>query len=119
GQHLASTAGILNAYRVLTAEGRVAEGFHWLDPLDTRDIHEVLQAEGVRIGPDQRADPSQRLRADDLAGLIGEVVEPVPPEEDREHGWRMQRALRYLRHFIDTPEGRLLEDVARAMAIKE
>lgn len=119
GQHLATTPGVLNAHRVLKAGGRVADAFRWSDPADARDIHEVLEVEGVRFGPDRRADPSQRLRADDLAALIGEVVEPVPAEEDREYGWRMQRMLRYLRHFYEAPEGRLHEDDARALAIQE
>jgi alkylated DNA nucleotide flippase Atl1 len=118
GQHVA-TRGVLNGHRVLNADGRVSESFRWSDPADTRDVHSVLKAEGVRFGSDRRADPSQRLRADDLAGLIGEVVEPVPPEEDREYGWRMQRLLRYLRHFYDAPAGRLHEDVARTLAIQE
>jgi alkylated DNA nucleotide flippase Atl1 len=119
GQHLAATPGVLNEHRVLNAEGRIAEAFRWSDPVDTRDINEVLQSEGIHFGPDRRADPSQRLRADELAGLIGEVIEPVPAEEDREYGWRMQRLLRYLRHFYDAPESRLHDDDARALAIQE
>jgi uncharacterized protein with ParB-like and HNH nuclease domain/alkylated DNA nucleotide flippase Atl1 len=119
GQHLATTRGLLNAHRVLNTDGRVAEGFRWSDPADNRNVHEVLQSEGVRFGPDSRADPSQRLRADELAGLIGDVVEPIPAEEDREYGWRMQRLLRYLRHFYQAPESRLHEADARALAIQE
>ncbi|MDP9341984.1 MAG: MGMT family protein [Actinomycetota bacterium] len=119
GQHLATTPGVLNAHRVLKAGGRVADAFHWSDPTDTRDVHDVLQAEGIHFGPDRRADPSQCLQADDLAALIGEVIEPVPPEEDREYGWRFQRMLRYLPRFYDAPEGRLHEDDARAFAIQE
>jgi alkylated DNA nucleotide flippase Atl1 len=119
GQHLAATRGVLNAHRVLNAEGRVAEAFRWSEPTDTRDIHEVLQSEGICFGADRRADPSQRLRADDLADLIGDVIEPVPAEEDREYGWRMQRLLRYLRHYYNAPERRLHKDAARALAIQE
>jgi alkylated DNA nucleotide flippase Atl1 len=119
GQHVATTPGVLNAHRVLKADGRVAEEFRWTDPGDTRDIHEVLAADGVRFGPDHRADSSQRLRADDLAGLIGEVIEPLPEDEDRHYGWRLERSLRYLRHFYEAPEGRLHEDQARALAVQE
>lgn len=119
GQHLATTSGVLNAHRALNAEGRVSTGFYWIDPRDTRDIHQVLEAEGVRFGPDRRADASQRFRADDLADLIGEVIEPVPAEEDREYGWRMQRLLRYLRHFYEAPGGRLHEDTVRSLATQE
>jgi len=119
GQHLASKRGVLNAHRVLNAEGRVADAFGWSDPDDTRDVHEVLAHEGVRFGPDRRAEASQRLRADDLAGLIGEVIEPIPAEEDRQYGWRMQRLLRYLRHFYEAPEGRLHEAAAHDLAVQE
>lgn len=117
GQHLATTVGLLNAHRVLNANGEVAEGFHWSDPAD-RDVHKVLRAEGVRLGPEMRADPDQRLRADELADLIGDVVISVPPEEEREHGWRMRRMLRYLRHFYEAPEGQLHEDQVRALAVQ-
>ncbi|OGU35003.1 MAG: hypothetical protein A3K13_05185 [Gemmatimonadetes bacterium RIFCSPLOWO2_12_FULL_68_9] len=119
GQHLASTSGLMNAHRVLNADGRVAEGFHWSNPGDKRDVHELLESEGIRFGPDRHAEPSQRFRAEDLAGLIGEVTEPIPAEEDREYGWRWQRFLRYLRHFYEAPEGRLHEDAARSLAIQE
>jgi alkylated DNA nucleotide flippase Atl1 len=120
GQHVATTSGLLYAHRVLNAEGKVADGFHWTDSSDHRDIHKVLEAEGIRFGPDRRADPDQRLRADELAGLIGDVVaEPATAQSDHEHGWRVRRSLRYLRHFFDAPDGRLHEEVARALAIQE
>jgi uncharacterized protein with ParB-like and HNH nuclease domain/alkylated DNA nucleotide flippase Atl1 len=118
GQHMANTPGLLNGHRVLSSSGRVAEGFRWLDPEDDRDIREVLRAEGVRFDDKGRADSSQRLRADDLAGLIGEMVES-PAEEDREYGWRRRRWLRYIRHFYMSPEERLHEDEARALAVRE
>jgi uncharacterized protein with ParB-like and HNH nuclease domain/alkylated DNA nucleotide flippase Atl1 len=119
GQHLATTAGVLNAHRVLNAEGRVSDSFHWTDPSDTRDVHAVLESEGVQFDPDGVADPTQRLRADDLADLTGEVIVSAPAEEDREYGWRMLRTLRYLRHFYDAPDGQLHEDDARAVAVQE
>lgn len=119
GQYLATTPGLLNAHRVLTAGGRISEHFHWTEPNDTRDVHEVLAAEGVAFGPDRRADPAQRLRSQDLADLIGDIIEPVPPEEDRQYGWRMQRLLRYLQHFYDAPHGSMPQDVARNLAIQE
>ncbi|CAN5314793.1 DUF262 domain-containing protein [soil metagenome] len=119
GQHLANTRGLLNAHRVLTSEGRVAPGFRWGDPDDERDIHGVLEAEVINFGTDRRADPAQRLRSDDLADLIGEAIEPLTPEEDREYGWRMLRLLRYLRHFYEAPGGRLHFAEARDLAIHE
>ncbi|MEX1263190.1 MAG: DUF262 domain-containing protein, partial [Actinomycetota bacterium] len=119
GQHVASTSGLLNACRVLNAEGKVSTGFHWSDPSDERDVHDVLRADGVRLDPELRADPSQRLTANELADLIGDVVEAASPEEEREHGWRMRRTLRYLGHFYAAPDGRLHEDEAKALAVQE
>jgi uncharacterized protein with ParB-like and HNH nuclease domain/alkylated DNA nucleotide flippase Atl1 len=119
GQHLANATGVLNAHRVLTADGRVSKGFNWTDPHDDRDIHELLRAEGVSMDDGGRADPSQRLYADDLADLIGEAIEPLTPEEDREYGWRMLRMLRYLRHFYDAEGGRLHYEQARELAMAE
>ncbi len=119
GQHLANTPGILNAHRVLTSEGRVAEGFRWSDPRDHRDVREVLVTEGIRFRADGRAELAQRLRSDDLADLTGEAIEPITPEEDREYGWRMLRLLRYLRHFYEAPGRRLHYEVARDLAIQE
>jgi len=104
---------------VLNADGRVAEGFHWNDPADQRNVHDVLVSEGIRFGPDRRADASQRLKAADLADLIGEVVEPTPPEDERGLDWQWKRLLRYLRHFYEAPGGRLPEDGLRALAIQE
>jgi hypothetical protein len=66
-----------------------------------------------------RADPSQRLTANELADLIGDVVEAASLEEEREQGWRMRRTLRYLGHFYDAPDGRLHEEEARALAVQE
>jgi uncharacterized protein with ParB-like and HNH nuclease domain/alkylated DNA nucleotide flippase Atl1 len=119
GQHLASTPGLLNAHRVLNADGRVASGFYWPDANDKRDVHQVLQAEGVRFGPNMHADPELHLGAEELAGLIGDVQEPVPPAEAADYTWRLKRSLRYLRHFYEAPEGRLNEDVARSLAKQE
>jgi alkylated DNA nucleotide flippase Atl1 len=119
GQHLANTAGVLNAHRVLTSEGRVTDAFRWGDPHDERDVHEVLNDEGINFDLNRRADPSQRLRSDDLADLIGEAIEAVTPEEDREYGWRWTRLLKYLRHFYDASDGRLHQETARDLAIQE
>jgi alkylated DNA nucleotide flippase Atl1 len=118
GQQVATTI-VLNAHRVLKADGRVADEFRWTDPADTRDIHDVLAAEGIRFGADRRADPVQRLRADELAGLIGDVIDPPPKDENRPHDWRIQRSLRYLKHFYEAPGGRLPEDAARDLSVQE
>jgi alkylated DNA nucleotide flippase Atl1 len=119
GQHLATTPGVPNAYRVLTVEGTVSPGFLWTDPGDDRDVHEALRNDGVRFDEEGRADPDQRLDGEALADLISGVLEPTPAEEDREYGWRKRRALRYLRHFYDAPSMRLHRDDARSLAVQE
>jgi uncharacterized protein with ParB-like and HNH nuclease domain/alkylated DNA nucleotide flippase Atl1 len=119
GQYIATTLRLLNGHRVLNADGSIAAGFRWGDPADTRNVREVLEAEGVRFGADGKADPHQRLGADDLADLLSDTAEPVAPDEDREHGWRMRRLLRYLRHFYEADGGRLHRDAARDFATQE
>jgi hypothetical protein len=59
------------------------------------------------------------MRAEELAGLIGEVIEPPAKDEDRHYGWRIQRTLRYLKHFYEAQNGRLSEDAARALSVQE
>lgn len=118
GQHVANTEGLLHAYRVLNSDGAVSPRFRWSEPEDTRDVRDVLREEGVRFDDKGRADPAQRLRADDLAALIGEIIETTP-EGDREYGWRRRRWLSYIRHFYEASDGRLHEDVARELAVQE
>jgi alkylated DNA nucleotide flippase Atl1 len=72
-----ATQPILNAWRVLSAEGRVSPQFRWSDPERTDDPVEVLSHEGVGfIG--NRADPAQRLTARELADLLGMNRVDVP-----------------------------------------
>jgi alkylated DNA nucleotide flippase Atl1 len=70
GQHVAQMPAEANAYRVLSADGSVREEFAWTDPNDTRDVHEVLAAEGIEFDEAQRASDSQRMPAEELAGLV-------------------------------------------------
>ncbi|MFE7113899.1 DUF262 domain-containing protein [Streptomyces sp. NPDC057654] len=71
GNHLMSKAGIYGAHRVLTADGRVAEGFRWSDDQDKRDPRDLLESEGISFDDAGRAHRSQRLTATDLAALLG------------------------------------------------
>jgi alkylated DNA nucleotide flippase Atl1 len=119
GQHLASIPGILNAHRVLTADGCVSPGFGWTDTADTRDIHDVLRSEGVKFDNELRAVPSQRLKSDDLADLVGEADEAATAAPDRQHNWQLHRLLRYLRHFYEASDGRLHQGDARELAVRE
>ena len=69
--HVSKCRNCVNAYRVLTSEGRLAEGFRWSDPLDERDPRLVLEAEGVRFIGDV-ADSEQRLNDEDLVTLVSD-----------------------------------------------
>lgn len=71
GAHVATAMGVPKAYRVLTADGTIAVGFHWDDADDQRDPHALLASEGVRFDRHGRADPDQRLSPDNLQSLIG------------------------------------------------
>lgn len=68
GAHITACHQCANAHRVLTHEGRLAEGFRWADPVDVRDPAQMLAGDGVHVS-DGRADPTQRLGPDDLASL--------------------------------------------------
>ncbi|NJQ17050.1 GmrSD restriction endonuclease domain-containing protein [Streptomyces bohaiensis] len=83
GAHLANTEGVVNAYRVLNADGRVADGFRWTGS-DGGDVRSRLAADGVRFAAGGGADPAQRLSVDDLAVLLdtaegGGDAESAPP----------------------------------------
>ncbi|WP_285571488.1 DUF262 domain-containing protein [Streptomyces sp. RTGN2] len=71
GNHLANTPGVANAYRVLTSEGKVSDGFRWTPQDVGSDVRARLSADGVRFTANGAADPAQRLSADDLALLVG------------------------------------------------
>ncbi|WP_327715978.1 DUF262 domain-containing protein [Streptomyces sp. NBC_00490] len=73
GNHLANTPGVANAYRVLTSEGKVSEGFRWTPQDVGGDVRARLSADGVRFTANGAADPAQRLSADELASLVGEA----------------------------------------------
>lgn len=61
------------AYRVLQADGTVADGFRWTDPSRTDDPAELLRAEGIEFDDHGRASQAQRLTAYDLAELLAET----------------------------------------------
>lgn len=67
--HVSRCQVCAHPYRVLTWDGRVADGFAWTDPADQRDPKDVLEGEGVRfIGG--VADPEQKLETEDLLALV-------------------------------------------------
>jgi len=71
GNHIATNPDLHKGHRVLTADGRISEGFRWSDPNDDRDPVEVLRSEGVPFDESGRASPDARLSADDLHNLLG------------------------------------------------
>ena len=58
-----------NAYRVLQVEGTISPNFRWPDPDCMDDPREILAAEGVRFDSAGRAQPSQRVKSEELAVL--------------------------------------------------
>ncbi|RSN51508.1 GmrSD restriction endonuclease domain-containing protein [Actinomadura sp. WAC 06369] len=77
GTYLTSRPNLENTHRVLTSEGTVSPSFRWPDGR-AESARDVLEREGVAFAPNGSADPSQRLHAGALAGLIGMET----PEED-------------------------------------
>ncbi|MFJ1866249.1 DUF262 domain-containing protein [Streptomyces sp. NPDC088097] len=71
GNHIAARTGLHCAYRVLTADGRIAGGFRWTDERHTGDPKMVLEAEGVPFDENGRASKAHRLSSADLAVLTG------------------------------------------------
>ncbi|MFF5778913.1 DUF262 domain-containing protein [Streptomyces virginiae] len=84
GNHLADTAGVVNAYRVLTADGKVADGFRWAPEEAGGNVRSRLTADGIHFTGSGAADPAQRLTADDLALLLGGTGDDVDGAETTE-----------------------------------
>ncbi|CAN5521525.1 hypothetical protein BH24ACT5_BH24ACT5_00270 [soil metagenome] len=76
GQRLANHPAP-NAHRVLKSGGIIAAGFRWLEPDRTDDPRMILEAEGVEFDDTGRANPVQRLEAEDLAILAGLYTGPL------------------------------------------
>ncbi|MFD9794566.1 DUF262 domain-containing protein [Streptomyces sp. NPDC059070] len=108
GAHLANSEGVVNAYRVLSADGKIAEGFRWAGA-DGGDVRARLSADGIHFTTTGAADPAQRLTVDDLGLLLdsadGQAAEsgsPAGPERQGEE----TRAARFLHQLAadDAPE---------------
>lgn len=110
GNHLANTPGVANAYRVLSANGTVSDGFRWASE-DQGDVRALLAADGLHFTASGAADPAQRLTGDDLALLVvdaeSEPGEAAAAAEPAAQGLAQEtRAGRFLRQLgaDDTPE---------------
>jgi len=80
GAHVANSPALVNAYRVLGADGKPRPEFRWTDPNDTRSVVDVLRADGVRFGNNGEADPTQRIDPVELEALITQ-----PDDEELAH----------------------------------
>lgn len=115
GNHLANVSGVANAYRVLTSEGKISDGFRWTSPDATDDVRARLATDGVRFTANGAADPAQRLTADELALLVtgadartdGEDTAPRAPEGQGEE----TRADRFFRQLTADDSPRTVEAV--------
>lgn len=58
----------------MNVAGRVAPGFHWIDPDDDRDIRTVLETEGLVFDEDGRAVSERRMTAADLQERIANAM---------------------------------------------
>lgn len=67
--HLSRCTACTHAYRVLNADGRIAEGFAWTRADETRPPLVVLAEEGVRFSSGA-ADPTQLLGTEELLALV-------------------------------------------------
>jgi alkylated DNA nucleotide flippase Atl1 len=76
GMRLA-TVPVVNAHRVLQAEGTISPGFRWLDPARTDDPRELLAQEGVQFNERGHANPVQRITTEELAQLAGVTVDDL------------------------------------------
>lgn len=70
--HVSKCATCAHPYRVLTWDGRIADGFAWTDPNDERDPRSVLESEGL-VFINGFADPDSKLAAEDLLALVEEA----------------------------------------------
>ncbi|MEU6019745.1 DUF1524 domain-containing protein [Streptomyces sp. NPDC047515] len=110
GNHLAGTPGVANAYRVLTSEGKVSEGFRWTPVDEGGDVRSRLIADGVRFTVNGAADPAQRLSTDDLALLVAEDDDQAEGEDTAQRTVDSEveetRADRFFRQLAadDSPE---------------
>jgi alkylated DNA nucleotide flippase Atl1 len=76
GMRLA-TVPVVNAHRVLQAEGTISPAFRWPDPGRTEDPRDLLAQEGVQFDDRGHANPVQRITTEELAQLAGVTVDDL------------------------------------------
>lgn len=70
GNYVANYTREPNAYRVLSAYGRLNENFQGTGENDQRDPRQVLEAEGVVFNEDGHASEQQRFSTGELEVLV-------------------------------------------------
>ncbi|WP_460497882.1 MGMT family protein [Glycomyces tarimensis] len=73
GAFMRDDGDVERAYRVLTASGKVSEGFRWSDGRSGRDVPELLREDGVKVSAGGVADRQQRMYVYDLRLLAMEI----------------------------------------------
>lgn len=63
------------AYRVLTASGKVSEGFRWSDGRSGREVPDLLREDGITVSARGVADRGQRMYVYDLRLLAMELAD--------------------------------------------
>lgn len=81
------TEKVANAHRVLRANGSISPDFHWPDPERSDDPRQVLESEGLRFDESGRADPDQRITADDLREQRAELGTDGETESPTRRAW--------------------------------
>jgi alkylated DNA nucleotide flippase Atl1 len=110
GGFMAESPDAEHTHRVLQSGGRISPQFRWPDPERADDPRAVLRGEGLRFDQAGRADPSQRLTADDLRRMLSEAgtlpdttgdAVPAPRRDDTPAAFeQFQLNLSYARQLV-------------------
>ncbi|WP_335983894.1 GmrSD restriction endonuclease domain-containing protein [Streptomyces sp. CA2R106] len=120
GQHLAGTAGLHGAYRVLTADGRVSAGFRWPGGEESGDARTRLETEGVPFDDAGRARRSHRVTTADLAALLGrDLDEEAASSTPADDAGRQSQAARFETQLRDNQTQETVDGVLRALRFWE
>ncbi|THV37002.1 MGMT family protein [Glycomyces buryatensis] len=77
GAFMRDDGAVPRAYRVLTASGKVSEGFRWSDGRTGKNVPDLLRDDGVTVSAKGTADLSQRMSVYDLRLLAMELGEDL------------------------------------------
>ncbi|MBA2472573.1 MAG: AAA family ATPase [Pseudonocardiales bacterium] len=76
-----------SAHRVLRSNGTISPDFHWPDPDRSDDPRQILESEGLRFDESGRAEPDQRITADDLRDQLVELGADGETESPTRRAW--------------------------------